>query len=656
MPKKKLVKKETGAFKKGPKTKEGILSLTSKGVGYVAIPNTDEDIEIASENLGVALHGDTVKVALRSRGGSRRTQGEIREVLTRRKTKFVGVLERKDDQTVVTPDDTKMHFPIVVNSLAGGNIGDKVYVEMKEWESRDNLPHGDIIRVIGRDGDHDVEMAGIVLDKGFDPSFPPQVIKEAENIKKEMWPIKEEEIANRRDMRGTKTFTIDPADAKDFDDALSFKKLDNGHIEIGVHIADVSYYVRPGTALDNEARSRSFSVYLVDRTIPMLPEVLSNEICSLVPNEDRLTYSAIFEIDENGHVHDKWFGRAIIHSDKRFSYEEAQKVIDDGEGEHHDELVILNNIAKKMTAEKKAQGAIDFGSDEVKFELDERGKPVKVIRKVRLDTHKLIEEYMLLANREVATFFYDMHQKGKAGHKQLPFIYRVHDLPDNDRLKNLAVFAKALGYQLPMDPKKIGPKDLNSLLAHVQGHAEESLIQTAAIRTMAKAIYSTDNIGHFGLAFEYYTHFTSPIRRYPDLIVHRMMDLCQNQKETPRDLVEDLASIAEEASQREVSAVEAERESIKLKQVEYMAEHIGATFDGVITGVTEWGMYVADKETKSEGMIKIKDIGEDYFELDTKNYAIVGQKTKQKFALGDEIKFKVKGANIEKKQLDYELA
>lgn len=641
--------------KKMSSTVTGTLFLTGKDVGYVASDKHQEDIEIQPEHLDLALHGDTVKVIVKGKNRGR-IQGEVSKVIEKAKQTYVGVLVQNANRLEVHADDRKMHFPITVDKKDKAEIGDKVVIEITKWKKRTENPKGNITRILGKDGEHNTEMEAIVIDNGFDTQFPQAVLDEANKVKETKWPISEKEIKNRRDFRDTLTFTIDPADAKDFDDAISFKKLNNGHIEIGVHIADVSYYVEEGTLLDREARNRAFSVYLVDRTIPMLPEVLSNDLCSLNPNVDRLTYSAAFEVDLNGNIHNRWFGRAVIHSDKRFTYEEAQKNIDAKSGEYVNELITLNNIAKKLRDKKFSKGAIDFGDSEVKFELDEDGTPLRVIKKERLDTHKLVEEYMLLANREVAEFFYNMHQKKQKPGKETPFIYRIHDLPNPEKLHNLSVFVKALGYELPIDKNKVDPKDINALLERVQGHAAEALIHTAAIRTMAKAIYTTSNIGHFGLAFEYYTHFTSPIRRYPDLIVHRMMDMCQSGKPVPQDLLETLNAISNEASELEVKAVDAERASIKLKQVEYMSARVGQTFTGTITGVTEWGMYVADDETKSEGMIKIKDLGDDYFNLDSETYSIVGEKTKKKFSLGDKVKFKVVRADLERKQLDYALA
>ncbi|MDR3558022.1 MAG: VacB/RNase II family 3'-5' exoribonuclease, partial [Candidatus Pacebacteria bacterium] len=461
------------------------------------------------------------------------------------------------------------------------------------------------------------------------------------------------EIALRRDVRDTLTFTIDPFDAKDYDDAISYKNLNNGTYEIGVHIADVSHYVRPGTAIDTEALKRATSIYLVDRTIPMLPEVLSNGVCSLMPDVDRLAFSAIFIMNDKAEVLDRWFGRTIIHSAKRFTYETAQDSIIGKSKEYSEELVKLNDISKILKEKKFAAGAIEFEQDEIKFKLDENGKPLGVYRKTRFDAHKLVEEFMLLANREVAKFIHD--QIKEKGPRDTGAIYRVHDLPDPERMTELAEFAKALGYTLHTDKGKVKAQDIKSLLKQIEGTPHEALLATAMIRSMQKAVYSTKNIGHFGLAFDYYTHFTSPIRRYPDLLVHRI--LAQHLHGEPfgdRDIVA-FGKIAEHSTDREISAAQAERASIKLKQVEYMSERIGQSFDGVISGVSEWGIYVEEKETKSEGMVNIRNLGDDYWNFDKKTYSIVGERTKKRYTLGDPIKFKISSADIERKMLDFEI-
>ncbi len=679
-------------------TQNGKIATNRKGFGFINFEESDRRIVFEPGNLSTALSGDTVeyKIVKKNADGE---FGEVTQVIERGKENYVGIILEDKGQFFLIPDDKRAYLDFMISPASIQKLGQrlksdqKVYTKLLPWKDPKQNPQVEVIRVLGQKGENDVEMESIVLESGFETGFPANVEKEAEKYEKEGTGITAEEIAQRRDMRDVLTFTIDPFDAKDFDDAISFKKFDSQGVqadtsfggipgehserelglrnpeiaqkknvsatpheqlyEIGVHIADVSHYVRPGTAIDTEALKRATSIYLVDRTIPMLPEVLSNGVCSLMPDVDRLAFSAVFKVNDKAEVVERWFGRTIIHSAKRFTYETAQDSIIGKSKEFHDELAKLNDIAKILKEKKFANGAIEFEQDEIKFKLDENGKPLGVYRKTRFDAHKLVEEFMLLANREVAKFIHD--QIEKKGNRDTGAIYRIHDLPDPERMVELAEFAKALGYTLHTDKGKVKAADIKSLLKQIEGTPHEALLATAMIRSMQKAVYSTKNIGHFGLAFDYYTHFTSPIRRYPDLLVHRI--LAKHLHGEPfgdRDIVA-FGKIAEHSTDREISAAQAERASIKLKQVEYMSERIGQTFDGVISGVTEWGIYVEEKETKSEGMVNIRNLGDDYWNFDKRSYSIVGERTKKRYTLGDSVKFKITSADIEKKMLDFEL-
>ena len=631
-----------------PKTITGIISVNSKGVGFVENPDEKQgaDYEILPENLHTALNRDTVEIKpLGAKSRFNRPLAEVTKVIRRDKMRFTGVLEEAKTGFALIPD-----IFIAKDATKGGKAGDKVYVEITEWNEKVGYPVGKVLEVIGRHGEHNAEMKSIVLERGLAYDYPEEVEREAEEIKRNEKAISPAERAKRRDFSAVPTFTIDPVDAKDFDDAISFKELPGGLYEIGVHIADVSHYVREKTALDREARERGLSVYLVDRTIPMLPEVLSNDLCSLNPNEEKLTFSAVFIMDDKGEVLERWFGKTIIKSWKRFTYEGAQDVLEGKSKEYSKELLKLNEIAKKLKAMKEAEGAIDFETEEVKFELDPAGKPIRVYKKTRKDAHKLVEEFMLLANREVAHFMWKSSEKNKGA-----FLYRIHDVPAKEKIENLSILVRALGYELPISKKGVAVKDLKRLFKQIEGTPEESLIKTAAIRSMSKAVYSTQNIGHYGLAFEYYTHFTSPIRRYADLIVHRLLYRDIEKGKISVGEVAKFQKIAEENSEKEIRSSEAERASIKYKQVEYMREHIGEEFMGTITGVTEWGLYVEEKDTKCEGMVKLRDLTDDRYVFHEKAYAVIGERTKKKYSLGDTVKIKVMGADMEKKSLDYAL-
>jgi len=626
--------------------------------GFLAyfIDDTGEiEAEISTRQLNTASVNDKVEVRLFKKNKAGVHEAEVVKVTSRAKIYFVGTLSSTPKGMIVIPDDRRVKVTILIPKEKLGTLQDqdKVRIKITKWKSYPEYSEGDVVNVLGRKGENSTEMNSIAIDKGFDIDFPDEVLNESNKIFGENKSVSKEEFAKRKDMTGTLTFTIDPKTAKDFDDAISFKKLPNGNYEIGVHIADVSHYVTEKSELDREAFKRGCSVYLPDRTIPMLPFELSDNLCSLNEGEEKLAFSAIFEIDNNVQILSRWFGKTVIKSDKRFSYESAQEVIDAGSGEHFETLNTLNKLAKLFKAEKFKKGAIDFAREETAFELDEKGKPIRIYKKEILDTHKLVEEYMLLANREVAEYVYK-HEK-KSG-KVFPLPYRIHDLPNQEKIAELAIFVKALGHELFLGKDgSVTGRDMQALFAQVEGKAEEALVKTAAIRSMSKAIYSVKNIGHYGLAFEYYAHFTSPIRRYPDLLVHRILQKIL----TGEHLADSSYAFYEKActhsTDQEIKAAEAERDSKKYKQVEFMMDKVGQIFNGQITGVTEWGIYAEDLETKAEGMIKLSSLGDDFYKLDTKNYSIVGEKTKRTFTLGQEIKIKLVSADLDRKTMDYEI-
>jgi ribonuclease R len=637
---------------------EGTIDMTSRKTAYFVSPEVEEDIFIPTNNLNKALDKDRVKIYIYNRRKGRRPEGEVVEIIERHKTDFVGVIDIQKNFAFVSTANPKMYTDIFIpkNKLGEAENGDVVLVKIEDWPAKADSPFGEVIKVLGKPGEHSTEMHAILAEYGLPYEFPVEVEVFAQKIDTS---IEEDEIARRRDMRNVLTFTIDPRDAKDFDDALSFQKLENGNYEIGVHIADVSYYLQEGTILDDEAYQRATSVYLVDRVVPMLPEVLSNFACSLRPHEEKYTFSAIFEINEMAEVVNKWFGRTVIYSDQRFAYEEAQHIIETkgdtipaelsltGEEykvspEIQEATLKMDQLAKIFRRKRMANGAISFDKVEVKFHLNEQAEPIGVYFKEAKDSNHLIEEFMLLANKKVAEFI---------GKQDKTFIYRIHDEPDEDKLINLQTVISKFGYSINFKSKDAISKSLNNLLADVQGKKEQNLVDTLAIRSMSKAKYSTHNIGHYGLAFEYYSHFTSPIRRYPDVMAHRLLQYYIDGGKSVDDEVYEEKCV--HSSTMESLAANAERDSVKYMQVKYMLDHKDEEFLGVISGVTEWGIYVEIVANKCEGMCRIREIKDDYYTFDEKQYALVGEVTNNILQLGDEVYVKVKNADLVKKQLDF---
>jgi ribonuclease R len=594
--------------------------------------------------LKSAIDGDMVKIAILSSRHGEHPEGRVTEIVRRNRNKFVGKIEVSKSYAFVVADARKVHqdFFVYPENINGAVTGDKVIIEVTSWADDDRKPEAKVLEVLGKAGENEAEIHSIMAEFNLPFRFPENIINESAKIDEG---ITKQEIKKRWDFREITTFTIDPFDAKDFDDALSFRKLEGGLYEIGIHIADVTHYVRPDTGLDNEAFDRATSVYLVDRTIPMLPERLSNELCSLRPKEDKLTFAAVFEMDDKGKIKKEWFGRTIIHSDVRFSYEEAQEVL---EGKQHvlsEELNILNTLAKKLRKERFNKGAVNFETTEVKFKLDERGRPLAVIPKVRKDAHKLIEEFMLLANKQVATYVYN-YKKGK---EKNTFVYRIHDFPDPEKVKDFSVFAKQFGHQMNVEENSIS-RSLNKLMAEIEGKPEQNILEQLAIRTMAKAKYSTEVKGHFGLAFEHYAHFTSPIRRYPDMMVHRLLQRYLDDEKAPSQSEYEEKCL--HTSEREKRAADAERASIKYKQVEFMTYAENKAYEGLISGVTEFGIFIEIVETKCEGMVRLADLTDDFYEFEERNYRVVGRRKRKVYTLGDRVKVRVKKTDIDKRLID----
>jgi len=643
----------------------GKLDITSNGNGYFITEDYEDDIFVPNVNLGKGLHNDLVKAYVYKKRRSSKLEADVVEILERAKTEFVGVLQKSKNFGFVVPDSNKMYADIFIseNKMNGAENGDKVQASITDWPEKSKNPFGTITKVLGKPGDQNTEMHSILVEYDLPYEFPIEVENDASLLPIE---ITKEEISKRRDFRNVLTFTIDPKDAKDFDDALSFKKLENGNYEIGIHIADVSHYLQPKTILDDEAYERATSVYLVDRVVPMLPEILSNGVCSLRPEEEKLTFSAVFELNERAEIQNHWFGRTVIFSDKRFAYEESQVIIETkmnfvpanvsitGHDYTVDDAIVeailkMDELAKILRKRRMNQGAISFDRVEVKFNLDKDANPTSVYFKEAKDANKLIEEFMLLANRKVAEFIGQKNKKpsGKT------FVYRVHDEPDTEKLASLQNIISKFGYKINTDTRESTSATLNQLLADVYGKAESNMIETLAIRSMSKAVYTTQNIGHYGLSFDYYSHFTSPIRRYPDVMTHRLLQHYLDGGSSPKaELYEEKCK---HSSKREELASKAERDSIKYMQVKYMQNHKDEIFEGVITGVTEWGIYVEITKNKCEGMVRIRDIKSDFYLFDEKQYAIVGQSTKNMYQLGDDVKIQVKKTDLERKHLDFNL-
>ncbi|SEN51124.1 ribonuclease R [bacterium A37T11] len=627
----------------------GKVDMTADGSAYI-VPDEEfeDDIYVAPRKLRNALHGDLVKVHVYETKRGKRKEGEVLEILQRARTEFTGIISISPRFAFVAADDRKMLHDIFVplDDINSAKDGEKVVVAIVDWPETAKNPVGKVKYVLGRKGENNTEMNAILADFGFPLSFPESVENESKQIPDSIPP---EEIQKRRDFRSITTFTIDPADAKDFDDAISYRVLDNGNFEVGIHIADVSHYLIPDSALDKEAFERGTSVYLVDRVIPMLPERLSNNLCSLRPNEDKLCFSAVFELDDKANVINEWYGKTVIHSGKRFSYEEAQEILDNKLGEYAEILNMLNKLAYQLRDKKFKHGAISFESTEVKFILDEHGKPLGVYTKERKDAHKLIEDFMLLANKKVAEL---IGKKGK-GKQRLPFVYRSHDAPKEESLLNFTQFASRFGYKINTKNDKETARSLNALMQDIEGKKEQNVLTHLAIRSMAKAIYTTKKTSHYGLAFDFYTHFTSPIRRYPDVMVHRLLQhYLINGNPVNAEVYEKMCV---HASLMEKKAADAERASVKYKQAEYLQDQVGRHFTGIISGVTEWGMYVEIEENKCEGMVRLRDITDDLYALDEKNYCIIGRRHKKSYQLGDEVEIMVKRVDLVKRQIDFTL-
>ena len=661
----------SGRQKKFVPVFEGRVQMTREGFIFVIVDGQDDDIFVKASKTRNALDGDIVKVAVTKQGGAkaapragekavRKREGEVVEIVQRSGKQFVGIYHTVGAQAWVMMQSKNMPYDIEVDAEEGARLGAKrgmkVSAVVDRWGRGDSSPIGHIVDVLGMPGENNTEMHAILAEFNLPYRFEKEVEDAADSISEE---ITAADLKGRKDFRGTFTFTIDPADAKDFDDALSFRKLNNGNYEVGVHIADVSWYVKPGSAVDKEARERGTSVYLVDRTVPMLPEKLCNKLCSLRPHEDKLTYAAVFEISPKAEIKSRWIGRTVINSDFRLDYDQAQAIIEDNSPDAdptlRDAILTCNALAAKFKEKRFKAGAVDFDRPEMKVEVDEKGRPINVYEKVSKEANWLIEEFMLLANRTVAEYVAtDGQMNGVASKKAKTFVYRIHDVPNTEKLESLKRFAKGFGYKMGDSIEGRGAaKSINALMKAAAGKPELAAFEDIALRSMAKACYSTENIGHYGLAFDFYTHFTSPIRRYPDLMVHRLLTLYLAGKESANKGFYEIE--CQHASDREVVAADAERTSIKYKLVEYMQDKVGMEFDGHVSGVTEWGMYVEIEPSKVEGMVSLREIRSDFYEFDEERYRLVGKRTHKIFRLGDPVRIRVKNANLEQRLLDYEL-
>ena len=619
---------------------EGIIDITTSGSGYVVVNDMNQDVFIHKKHLKNVVNGDKVSISLFSKFKKDKPEGELIEVIERNTIRFVGVVDLSEHSAFVIIQNPKVHFDIFLAKKECKNIknGQKVVVEIIDWGNKKTSPSAKLIEILGYPGEHNVEIHSILAEYNLPHDFNKELQDYATSIPSK---IEKEEINKRKDFRQTTTFTIDPYDAQDFDDALSIKNISDDVLEIGIHIADVSHYIKNNDIIDLEAKERATSVYLVDRVVPMLPEILSNKLCSLRPNEEKLCFSAVFQINKEFKIINQWFGKTIINSNHRFTYEDAQQIIEDKKGLFYSELNALNKIAKNFRNERMKTGAFSFERSETKFKIDEQGNPVSVYLKKSLDAHKLIEEFMLLANKKVAEYI---------AKQNLSFVYRIHDSPDPEKLQTFNILLKKFGYHIQTENKKSISSSMNSLLKEVKGKDESNMIETLAIRTMAKAVYTTENIGHYGLAFNHYTHFTSPIRRYPDVMVHRLMFHYLNNGKDQK--TKEIENQCKHSSEREIIAVKAERSSIKYMQAKYMSSKIGETFEGIISGVTDFGIFVEVSETACEGLIRMRDIPGDFYTFKEKDYCIQGHNTKKKYYLGDKLKVKIRNVNLERKEID----